>query len=85
MPSSEPPVQERPGYIGKSPVEGYQDNQGTGTSLLEGETERTATVQTGENEAWGVDLVNVYKYVKEEHKEMEPFQCCGMTKAMVTK
>jgi len=38
------PVQERQGTTGESPVEGYEDDEGTGASLLQGEAEGVGLV-----------------------------------------
>ena len=42
------PVQETWGATGESPVEGYEDGDGTGASLLWGEAERAGFVQPEE-------------------------------------
>jgi len=38
------PVQEKQATTGKSPAEGYEDGEGTGTSLLRGEAEGAGLV-----------------------------------------
>jgi len=38
-------------YWGESPAEGYEDDEGTGTSLLRGKAEGTGFVQPGEGKA----------------------------------
>ena len=45
------PVQERGGATGESPAEGYEDGDGTGASLLQGEAEGAGLVQPGEEKA----------------------------------
>ena len=45
------PVQERCRATGGSPVEGYKDGEGTGTSLLWGEAEGAGLVQPEEEKA----------------------------------
>ena len=45
------PVQERSGATGESPAEGYEDEEGTGASLLQGEAEGAGLVQPGEEKA----------------------------------
>jgi len=45
------PVQERWRATGESPAEGYEDDEGTGTSPLRGEVEGTGLVQPGEEKA----------------------------------
>ena len=62
MSSSGFPVQEGLGHIGKSPVEGHQDDGGTG-ALLWGKTERAGAVQAAEEKAPG-GLLCVCKYLK---------------------
>jgi len=44
-------VQERWGATGESPAEGYEDEEGTGASLLQGEAEGAGLVQPGEEKA----------------------------------
>lgn len=65
--SSGPPVQYRHGYAEGSPTKGHQNDKGTGAPLL-----------WAEAESWGCsawqrggsgDLIDVYKYLKEGHKE----------------
>lgn len=62
MSSSGFPVQEGLEHIGKSPVEGHQDDGGTG-ALLWGKTERAGAVQAAEEKAPG-GLLCVCKYLK---------------------
>ena len=45
------PVQERWGATGESPAEGYEDEEGTGASLLWGEAEGAGLIQPGEEKA----------------------------------
>ena len=45
------PVQGRRGATGESPVEGYEDEEGTGASLLRGEAEGAGLVQPEEEKA----------------------------------
>ena len=45
------PLQERWGATGESPVEGYEDSEGTGASPLRGEAEGAGLVQPGEEKA----------------------------------
>jgi len=45
------PLQERWGATGESPVEGYEDDEGTGASLLWGKAEGAALVQPEEEKA----------------------------------
>jgi len=45
------PVQERWGAAGESPVQGCEDEEGTGASLLGGEAEGAGLVQPGEEKA----------------------------------
>jgi len=44
-------VQERWGATGETPAEGYEDEEGTGTSLLRGEAEGAGLVQPEEEKA----------------------------------
>ena len=39
------------GATGESPAEGYEDEEGTGASLLQGEAEGAGLVQPGEEKA----------------------------------
>ena len=45
------PVQERGGAAGESPAQGYEDEEGTGASVLRGEAEGVGLVQPGEEKA----------------------------------
>ena len=45
------PVQEKLGATGESPAEGYEDEEGTGASLLRGEAEGAGLVQPEEEKA----------------------------------
>jgi len=45
------PVQERWGATGESPEDSYEDEEGTGASLLRGEAEGAGLVQPGEEKA----------------------------------
>ena len=42
-----PPVQERQGTTGESPVEGWKDAEGPGAPPLQGKAERPGAVQPG--------------------------------------
>ena len=45
------PLQDRWGAAGESPAEGYEDDEGTGASLLRGEAEGAGLVQPEEEKA----------------------------------
>ena len=45
-----------PGATGESPAEGYEDDEGTGASLLRGEAEGAGLVQPGEDKAETLEM-----------------------------